>query len=228
MIVINEISTIQADMIKSFAIFYLLLIGNYVSSSVITCYQSQTIRKNKWIQLFLVFCLFYFLVTIFSNTGKLECVSPIEKLLFTFVYFIGFLLVMRLDIIITAIVIFLIFMVYFIELNKDFYSRSNAKNNECNKIDRYWININWPIKIRWFPIDKQSFSNINKIETVIFYLILALLIIGFISYGGEVKESLKRNKNTNWITVIMDSNTCNLGIRKGFWEYFKMGLAVKI
>ena len=44
---INEISQNQADLIKSFAIFYLLLVGNYVGTSIFTCFQIQYMRKNK-------------------------------------------------------------------------------------------------------------------------------------------------------------------------------------
>ena len=229
MIRINEISTIQADMIKSFAVFYLILIGSYVSDSVITCYQRQTIHNNRWLQLFLVFFLFYFLVTLFSNTGNLECVSPMEKLWNTFFYFIGFLVVMRLDIKVTAIVIFLIFIIYFIELNKDFYSqvKLNTKHN-CDEKQNYWFSINWPIKVNWFPINMQSTAIISKLETVIYYLIIVLLVIGFISYGGEVKDSIKKNKNISWIEVVTDAKACNLTDRKGFWEYFKSELSLKI
>jgi uncharacterized membrane protein YkvI len=79
-----------------------------------------------------------------------------------------------------------------------------------------------------FPIEKDSFDTISKMETIIFYLIFVLLVIGFISYGGEIKDSIKRNKNISWITVITDYNACNLSERRGFWEYFKTGLSLKI
>jgi hypothetical protein len=250
MIEINKISTSQADIIKSFALFYLLLIGSYVSSSVITCYQIQTIRKNVWLQLFLVFFLCYFLVGIKSKILSDDCVPPIEKLIYTFFYFIGFLFVMRLDITITSIVIFLIFMIYFIELNKNFYLDVNGRlittdtantanknntntanpntNDACNANRLYWISLSWPFTLNLFPIKQEHFTYISKVETVIYYLILILLVFGFVAYRGEIKDSLiYDNKTTvNWFSIIMNTNTCDIKSRKGIWQYFKMGLTI--
>ena len=86
----KEISTRQADLIKSFAIFYLLLVGNYIVSSIFTCFQINFIKKNKVLQLFIAFLLFYFLVTLVSDTGKLEYTPPIEKLIYSIFYFSDF------------------------------------------------------------------------------------------------------------------------------------------
>ena len=106
---VEEISQTQADLIKSFAIFYLLLVGNYIGSSIFTCVQIKYIQHNKWLQLLISFLLFYFLVTLLSETGKLEFTPPIEKLIYSIFYFIGFLIVMRLDMRISAVVLLLIF-----------------------------------------------------------------------------------------------------------------------
>jgi hypothetical protein len=118
---LNDISVMQADIIKSFAIFFLLLIGNFVVGSIFTCYQIHNIKQHIWLQRVVAFFLFYFLVTLVSNTGQLELTPPIQKLIYSFFYFIGFLVVMRLDIYISMFVLLLIFLIYFIELNKDFY-----------------------------------------------------------------------------------------------------------
>ena len=106
--VLKEISVSQADIIKSFAIFYLFLVANYVGEGMFTCFQINFIKKNKTVQFSLAFLLFYFLVTLISNTGKLEYTPPIEKFIYSLFYFLGFLIVMRLDIVISALVLFLI------------------------------------------------------------------------------------------------------------------------
>jgi hypothetical protein len=232
---INEINIGQADLIKSFAIFYLLLVSNYVGSSIFTCFQINFIKNNKGLQLFISFLLFYFLVTLISNTGNLEFTPPIEKLLYSIFYFIGFLIVMRLDIRVSILVIILIFAIYFAELNKDFYLK---KGNEINDNDflgkhiyndnKHWITINWPFKIHLFSVEKQHFEIINKIETVIYYIIITLLVIGFIEYGGEIKHTLKTSKNITWVDVITDTSICKLKDRKTFWYYFNLGLGIKI
>jgi hypothetical protein len=230
---INEISQNQADLIKSFAIFYLLLVGNYVGTSIFTCFQITYIQKNKWLQILISFLLFYFLVTLVSNTGKLEFTPPIEKFVYSIFYFIGFLVVMRLDMRISALVLLLIFIIYFLELNKDFYL--DRGNNIDNPVDqdiynsnRYWITFNWPFRIRLFQVRNGDFKLINQIETIIYYVIIFLLVIGFISYGGEIHDTVKKSKNLTWVDIVTDTDICRLKDRKSFLHYLKVGLGLKI
>jgi hypothetical protein len=230
---IKEIYQNEANMIKSFAIFYLLLVGNYVGTSIFTCFQINYLKQHKWLQLLISFLLFYFLVTLVSDTGKLEFTPPIEKLIYSIFYFIGFLIVMRLDMRISALVLILIFVIYFLELNKDFYLERGT--NIIDKIDQdiykenqFWITLNWPYKIRSLKIKKDDFTIINQIETIIYYIILFLLVIGFISYGGEIHDTLKRTKNLTWVDVITDTDVCRLKDRKSFLHYLKVGLRIKI
>jgi len=228
---LNEISDTQADLIKSFAIFYLIIVGNYIGHTLFTCFQIKFITIHKWYQFIIAFFLFYFLVTLVSNTGKLEFVPPIEKLLYSIGYFIGFILLMRLDIKISLIVLFLIFLIYFLELNQDFYLEmgNTIKDKEDKQIfdsNQYWITINWPFKLKLFPVKASDFVILNKIEKLVFYLIIFLLIIGFISYSGEVKYSIKNNKKINWINIISDTTICKLKHKNGFWKNFKLGLGI--
>ena len=230
---LNEISQNQADLIKSFAIFYLLLVGNYIGGSLFTCFQINYIKSHKWLQLFISFLLFYFLVTILSNTGKLEFTPPIEKFVYSLFYFIGFVMVMRLDLILTLIVLFLIFVIYFLELNKDFYLDSSSKisnplDQDIYNSNKYWITFDFPFKIRLFPVEPNDFVMINKVETIIYYSILFLLVIGFISYGGEIRDNLKRSKNITWVDVFSDTDVCHLTDRKSFLHYLKLGLGIKL
>ena len=230
---VKEISQTQADLIKSFAIFYLLLVGNYIGSSIFTCVQIKYIQHNKWLQLLISFLLFYFLVTLLSETGKLEFTPPIEKLIYSIFYFIGFLIVMRLDMRISAVVLLLIFILYFLELNKDFYLERGANINDPIDQDiynsnKYWITLEWPYKIRLFRVHKKDFRLINQVETIIYYVILFLLVVGFISYGGEIHDTLKRTKNLTWFDVVSDTNICRLKARKSFLHYLKVGLGLKI
>jgi hypothetical protein len=229
----KDITQGQADLIKSFAIFYLLLVGNYVGSSIFTCSQIKYINNHKWIQMFIAFFLLYFLVTLVSETGKLEFTPPIEKLIYSIFYFIGFIIVMRLDMRITALVLFLIFLIYFLELNKDFYLEGGSEID--NQVDQkiynehqYWITLEWPFKIRLFKVKPNDFEIINKIERIIYYIILFLLIIGFIGYGGEIKDTLHRTKNLTWYDIIMDTKICRIKDRESFLHYLKVGLGLKL
>jgi len=230
---INEISQNQADIIKSFAIFYLLLVGNFIGTSIFTCNQINNLKQHKWLQLLIAFFLFYFLVTLLSGTGTLEYTPPIEKFVYSIFYFIGFLIVMRLDMKISVLVLFLIFSIYFLELNKDFYLEGgsqiiNASDQDIYNKNQYWITLDWPYKIRLFKIDKNDFTTINQIETIIYYFIIFLLVVGFISYGGEIRDTLKKSNYLSWIDVITDTDICRLQDRKSFFHYFKVGMGLHI
>ena len=230
---IQEISQNQADLIKSFAIFYLLLVGNYVGFSIFTCSQINYIHQNKWLQLFISFLLFFFLVTLLSNTGKLEFTPPIEKLFYSVFYFMGFLIVMRLDMRISALVLLLIFLLYFLELNKDFYLESGKEitdplDQDIYNSNKFWITLDWPFKLRLFPVNDNDFIIINQIETIIYYFIIFLLVIGFISYGGEMHDTLRKTKNLTWIDIITDTDIFILKDLKRFLHYLKVGLGLKL
>ena len=230
---INEISQNQADKIKSFAIFFLLMVNNFIGTSIFTCNQINYLKQHKWLQLLMAFFLFYFLVTLLSDTGKLEYTPPIEKLIYSIFYFIGFLVVMRLDMKITGLVLSLIFIIYFLELNKDFYLEGgsqiiNANDQDIYNKNQYWITLDWPYKIRLFKIDKNDFTTINQIETIIYYFIIFLLVVGFISYGGEIRDTLKKSKHLSWVDVITDTDICRLKDRKSFFHYLKVGMGLHI
>lgn len=230
---IQEISYGQADLIKSFAIFYLLLVANRVDSSIFTCFQIKYIQKNTWLKLLISFFLFYFLVSIVSDTGKFEFIPPIEKMVYSIFYFIGFLVVMRLDIRISGLVLLLIFIIYFLELNKDFYLERGTViidplDQDIYNSNKYWITFNWPFKITLFPVKTEDFKIINQTETIIYYIILFLLLIGFVSYGGEIHDTVKNSKNLTWFDVITDTNVCRLNDRKNFFHYLKVGLGLKL
>ena len=216
----------QADIIKLFSIFYLSLIANYIGTGLFPRKLMNTITTHKPIQLFSAFLLLFFSVTLSTNTDKS---SPIEKLLYSFIYFIGFVIVIRLDMIISALIILFIFIIYFIELSKDFYLHPSSHDADDKKIDngnKYWIILNKPYKIRLFKVKQYDFKFINKIETDIYYVIVILLVAGFIEYVGKIRDTLSKTKLT-WFDIILDTNISKLQYNKSFWNYFKIGLGIK-
>jgi hypothetical protein len=230
---LKEITPIQADLIKSFAIFYMLLVVNYLGNTLFSCYQINYIKSNKWFQFTLSFFLFYFFVLLVSNTGNLEFTPPIERLISCFFYFIGFLFVMRLDMTINLVVLGLIFMIYFIELNKEFYLDRGKEIKDPEEKDiynnnRFWITMNWPYRVRLFPVHNDMFVSINKAETILYYMIIGLLIIGVISYAGEIHDTVKNSNHLTWIDVITDTEICKLKNRKSLWHYLKVGIGMKL
>jgi hypothetical protein len=198
-----------------------------------TCHQITFLQNNKSVLLFIAFLLFYFLVTLVSNTGFLEFVPPVQKLLYTFMYFIIFLITTRLDYRVMIVVLILIFIIYFIELNKDYYLELGKNiHKKGDKIiydhyTKYWLTLDFPYKIRLFPIQNDHFKIINKIEYILYIFIYILLILGLIAYGGEIKDTLTHRKNLSWIDVFTNTEICNLKERKPFVHYLKIGFGLK-
>jgi hypothetical protein len=222
-----NITEFQADIIKLFAIFYLSLIANYIGTGLFPSKLMHTITTHKPIQLFTAFLLFFFSVTLSTNT---DTTSPIEKLIHSFIYFIGFLIVIRLDMILSALIILFIFIIYFIELNKDFYVNSSSHEDDDNKMDndnKYWITFNTPYKIRLFKVKQTDFKIINKIEISLYYVIFILLVAGFIEYVGKIRDTLSKPNKLTWVDIMLDTNISKLQYNKSFWNYFKIGLGLK-
>jgi hypothetical protein len=228
----KEISVNQADLIKSFAVFYLIIFSNTVLG-LFTCHQVNFIKKNKLVLVCIAFLLFYFLVTMASENGNIEFIPPIQKLIHTVFFFILFLVTTRLDFRVMVVVLALIFIIYFIEINKDYYLDLNKNvdnNNEKNIYEqhkKYWITLDYPYKIRLFPVETKDFVIINKIEYILYLFIYLLLILGFIAYTGEIKDTLVNRKNITWWDVFTDTEICNLKERRSFIHYLKVGVGVK-
>ena len=148
-------------------------------------------------------------------------------------YFIIFLITTRLDFKVMIIVLMLVFIIYFIELNKDYYLElgKNIRNKNDKSLythyTKHWITLDFPYKIRLLPIQEAHFKIINKIEYILYIFIYILLILGLIAYGGEIKDTLVRKKNLTWIDVFTDTKICNLNERKSFIHYLKIGLGLK-
>jgi hypothetical protein len=148
-------------------------------------------------------------------------------------YFIIFLITTRLDFRVMLVVLILIFVIYFIEINKDYYlemgKNIHDKNDKFiyNHYTKHWITLDLPYKIRLLPIQDSHFKIINKIEYILYIFIYILLILGLIAYGGEIKDTLVRRKHLSWIDVFTDTEICNLKERKSFIHYLKIGVGLK-
>jgi hypothetical protein len=59
-------------------------------------------------------------------------------------------------------------------------------------------------------------------------MIIFLLVIGVISYGGEIHDTVSKSRNLTWLDVISDTSVCKLKDRKGFVHYLKVGFGMKI
>ena len=212
------------------AIFYLLILSNFITG-LFTCNQKHFIQNNNFVQAIVAFGLFYFLVTLVSNTGNLEVIPPIQKLIYTFVYFFIFLISIRLDFRVMVAIICLVVLVYFIELNKEYYLElgSTLTNNDDKKVyndHAYWITLDWPFKVRLFPINPEQFSIINKVENVLYYFIIIFMGLGLIAYRGEITIAMKKRNDLSWFEVFTDTHKCKIAQRLPFLHYVSVGLGL--
>jgi hypothetical protein len=240
--------TYQADLIITFAMFYIVILSGNIRG-LFTCRQTNFFEKNKSAVLFTSFILFYFLCSLVSNTGHLKYVPPIQKLLYTVIYFLLFLLTTRLDFKVTFAVLGVIFLIYFIELNKTFYLKNkdssdhnknkfthiynNADDNAdaddlTHDYNNHWITLDFPYKIRLFAIKNDHFIVLEKIEKILYVIIYVLTILGLIAYGGEIKDTLKTKNNVTWFDVFADTKVCKIKDKRPFTHYLKLGMGLKI
>ena len=97
-----------------------------------------------------------------------------------------------------------------------------SRPNEVSSIFLIWYELK--LIIKQFVIEDEVIEYSFWFE----YIIIFLLVIGFISYGGEIHDNLKNSKNMTWLDVIMDTEICRLKDRKSFFHYLKIGLVIKI
>ena len=228
----NNFYTYQKDMFITFAMFYMIVFGNF-TKNIFTCRQIYFFENNKYFIYFVSFILFYFLCSLLSNIGTLKYEPPIQKLLYTIIYFLFFLLTIRLDFKITFLVLAIIFLIYFINLNKNFYlenknSQNNLHEQYNNKSTNYWIHLDFPFKINLIPIKKTHFDIIDKIEYILFFCVYILIFLGLLAYGGEIKDTLTSKKEVTWFDVFADTKICHMKDKRPFTHYVKLGLGLKL
>ena len=128
----------------------------------------------------------------------------------------------------------LIFITYFIEKNKEYYIEL-FKNNKKYELDKnknpyynydYWITFDYPIKIRLFKVTKTQINSTANIIDILYYIIILLIVFGFICYAGELKLLMK-NPDVTWKHIFLNDIKC--GFRhpdKPLLYYFKSGLNI--
>jgi len=217
------------DVMKILAVSYVVMFSAFMVNTL-TCYQQKLIEKHWYIKYIFVFLTIYICVTLQDDSLNIDKMPPNQKFLASLVFFTLFITFIRLDIFVNVLIVVLTFIYYFIELNKSYYFE------DINYLERkdpngtqygYWITIDFPIKIRLFPINAMDETRLIIVQTIIAYAVALLLVIGLISYAGELKDAM-RKKNLTWLGVLFDTKLCKLSDRLPLWKYFKTGLGVPI
>lgn len=191
----------QVDIVKVLVIFYLLIYSSQIDS-IFTCLKINKISNNVVVQYIIIFFIFYFLVSSISDTKHLVNIEPIQKLIYSIIYFILFIITLRINATIRDMILILLICYFLIQLNYDHYTKVLKQNS---KKTYYWLTFPYP-KINMFPVKLYQINFIDKLNTYILYVIYILCIIGLIIYINEVIKLIK--KKVSWHNIIF-YNFCN-------------------
>uniref|UniRef100_A0A6C0H6P7 Uncharacterized protein n=1 Tax=viral metagenome TaxID=1070528 RepID=A0A6C0H6P7_9ZZZZ len=162
-----------SEIIKSFAIFYLFIFCNILLKLFPKSHLKFMVSNYTFIYV-AGFLVFYFLITLFSDTRK--NIPPIQKLVYTIVYYILFLVTIQLELVYTIMVGLILLVIYLLDSIKEFYIKNK------NKDEAYWITLDKPIKIRMIKFEKNQINDINNIEKILDGLIIIISCIGLFKY----------------------------------------------
>jgi len=239
-----KINKIVSDIVSIFIAFYWILYASK-AKTIFTCQQDFINENHRFIQYIFTFGIFYF-VALFINKTEVE-LPPIQKLINCLIYFILFIIINRLDYRLTITVLGLFCLLYFIFLNKEYYytvdpetNKVELNNNSTNsmklvsiinkyssnieesaniiKNHQYWLTIDFPFKIRLFPVTIPQYYYLSLLNKFIIVCIVLCAILGFINYIGILKYSFK-NKITLYNVLFENPNCKPLNYNLPFFDY---------
>ena len=180
----------EIDILKVLFIFYLIIFSSQIHNS----FKSLNIRsfsKSIIIQYIIIFFVFFFLVSSISDTKNIVDIEPIQKLIYSIVYFIIFLITLKINNIIRFTIFILLIVCYFLNMNYKYYNDLLTNNNNNNN-KYYWFTWKYP-KINMFIVDLYQINILKQIIIYIIYIVYILFIIGVILYLTNLF-----NKNINY------------------------------
>ena len=129
-------------------------------------------------------------------------------------------------------IICLIVLVYFIELNKEYYLEfgdtiTDKEDKQVYDDHAYWITLDYPFRVRLFPIKPEQFSVINKIENVLYYFIIIFIVLGIVAYRGEITIASHKRQDLSWFEVFNETHKCKIAQRLPFLQYVAVGLGLQ-
>lgn len=208
-------------LIAALSAFYLIVFSTYLSF-LFTCNVDNAIKNNQKLIIVMGYFLFFYLVTIANKT--LIDDHPIENMLITLLYYIVFLFTTRMDIKITFIAILIIFIINFMELNKEHYRLLMKNKTDDKKI--YWFTLHKPININLFEANESQLIFINDIQHILNYGLYILIAVGFLSFYGEMKY-MKKNKNMPFYKLFFDRNICELRDNRSIYQNILHAINIK-
>jgi hypothetical protein len=146
--------------LQSVFLLFLSISGNYVAETL-GCSTQILLKKNMFVKQFLTIFLIYFTLA-YTNRSN---VDPTINFKYTFIIWLFYLMITKMDIYITILVI-LLFAIIYIIMNYISYYTSINKNNEYD----------------------YKIKNLQKISDILTFITISLIIFGFITYYIKQKN----------------------------------------
>lgn len=207
--------------ITALSAFYLIVFSTYLSF-LFTCDIDNLIKNNQTLIIILGYLLFFYLVTLTDKNNLSQ--HPIEKMIMTFLYYIIFLLTTRLEPKVILFVIIVIFIINFLQINKEHYLE--LLKNKKEKEDLYWITLHYPFNIKLFKVDFKHLKIIDEIEKYLFYILIISIVLGFVSFYGELKY-MKKDSNISYYGLLFDRNICKFRNDRSLLQNIKYAFHIK-
>ena len=165
-----------SPILKATLLLFISIAGNFLAETL-GC-RTQFYLENMYIKHLLILFMIYF--TIDFTQGD-EVVNPVVNLKRAIIVWIFFHLFTHLDIAPTVIVLLLFMTLFFMSNYMTYLEQINQKNSKLSK-------------------------TLKKVEEVLFFLVLGIILIGFIYYYMEKKDEY--GKRFNLLKFIFGVKKC--------------------
>lgn len=172
----NQLIAYEVDLIKVLVIFYLLIYSAQIDT-VLPNLKINNFSNNIVIKYIIIFFIFFFLVSSISDTKQLVNIDPIQKLIYSIIYFILFIFTLKINTNIRNIIFILLIISFFINMNYQHYTELLKNSGH----QQYWVSWKYP-SINLFPVNLNQLNFIYKLNNYLYYIIFIILVIGLIQY----------------------------------------------
>ena len=186
MVSLNPLVTFESLPIYNISILLLIISGNYLGE-LFPCRLQKSLSAN----IYLKHILGYLTIVFFVSLNDKLVGSSLDKLFVnSLILYIIFMLAIKSNITFLYITMALLMTIYIINLKIDILINNGNINGNINGNN-----------------DLQQINRLTKAKTILKYLILCTITIGFLLYLGEKKIEYK--SKFNYITFLFGKSNCN-------------------
>lgn len=167
---------------------------------ILGCDLQRILHQYIWIRHLIAFSVLLFFIVLTNNNAQMAQKTFFHKTVAAVCAYLLFLLFCKTEGHFTIALLLLVMLQYFINTYVNALRERNALADQNMSGE--------PSSESVESVDESYIAAINKIESIVYVLMMVCLIIGVLAYIG--KQSYKR-KDWNWITFIFgNASGCNL------------------